>query len=115
MPLGSSPRAGSRHRPAKFLDRKIMHANRFRIALRTPLPPSVLEVADKFLLLRVNRDHRLLCRQRRRHAPVEVDKLRIAVGMIAALPGLGVALQTERLPLEQFTDDGAADPVSACR
>jgi hypothetical protein len=89
-----------RHRPAEFLDQKIMHANRLGIALWTPLPPGVPEVAYKFLLFRVNRDHRLLCRQRRRHALVDMDKLRVAVGMIAALLGLGVTLQTEPLSLE---------------
>jgi hypothetical protein len=43
---------------------------------------------------------RLLCRQRRRQSLVDIDKLRVAVGIIAAFLGLGVTLQTELLSLE---------------
>ena len=103
-----------RHRPTAPFDQEIMHANLFGIALRTPFPSSVLEIPNEFLLLRVDRDHRLLRRQRGRHALVDVDELRVPVGMIASLTGLAVALKAELLPLEQFAGDGAVDPVSAC-
>src|ERR1700692_4090341 len=90
-----------RHRPTQSFDQEIMHANRFGIALRTPFPPSVLEIPNEFLLLRVDSDNRLLRRQRSRHTLVNVDELRVPVGMIASLTGLAVALKAELLPLEQ--------------
>ena len=104
-----------RHRSAEFLDQKVMHAHLFRLALRTPLPSGVLEVADKLLLLRVDRDHRLLRGQRRRHALIDVGELRVAVRMVVALAGLAVGLQAELLLLQQFAHNRMADPVAAFR
>ncbi len=42
-----------RHGAAEVLDRKIVHAHVLRLALGSPFPTGVLEVADQFLLLRV--------------------------------------------------------------
>jgi hypothetical protein len=44
-----------------------------------------------------------------------VDELRVAVGMIAALASLAVALKAEFLLSEQHADIGATDRVPACR
>jgi hypothetical protein len=104
-----------RHRPAERLAQEVIHLHLFRIALWTPLPPGILEVANQFLLLRVDRDHRLLRRQRGCHALIDVKELRVAVGMIAPLAGLAVALQAELLLPEQCADVGAADRMPACR
>jgi hypothetical protein len=101
-----------RHCPAQFLDQKIMYPNFLRLALGAPLPAAVLEVADQFLLLCVHRDHRLLLGQRRGNALADVGELRIAIRMAAALPGLAVGLQAERLLLQQFADNRGADPVA---
>ena len=36
-----------------------MHADLFRLALRTPIPASILEIPDQFLLFRIHQDRRL--------------------------------------------------------
>ena len=75
-----------RHRPAQFLDQKIMHPNLFGLALRAPLPAGVLEVSDELLLLRIDRNHRLLRRPARVVTLcIDVAELRVAIGMVAAL------------------------------
>ena len=55
--------------------------------LRRALAADVLEVADQLLLLGVDRDHRLACRERRLRRSVDVAELRVAVGMLARPPG----------------------------
>jgi hypothetical protein len=96
------------HRPARLLDEEIMHPHLFGITLRPPFPASILEVSDKLLLLRVNRDNRLLFGQRAADARVDVSKLRIPIRMAVALSGFAVSLQTEFLALEQFANGGVA-------
>jgi hypothetical protein len=53
-----------RDRPAEFLDHEVMYAHLVRLAPRAPLPPGILEVADEFCLVRVDREHWLLLGQR---------------------------------------------------
>ena len=77
-----------------------MHANFLRFALRTPLAATILEVADQFLFLGVNRDHRLMSGQSFSHTLVDVVKLRVPIGIRAAFLGLAVALQAELLLLQ---------------
>jgi hypothetical protein len=50
-PLGSSPRAGSWNGAGKFLDQEVMHADLLGVALRTPFPSVVFEVANQFFFL----------------------------------------------------------------
>jgi hypothetical protein len=47
------------HGPAEFLDDEIMHPYLFGRTFGPPLAPAVLEIADQFLLLGVERDRRL--------------------------------------------------------
>ena len=61
--------------------------------LRRHVRPRILEVADQFLLLGVDRDRRLLLPLRRAHASRDIAKLRIPVGMLPAFARLDVALQ----------------------
>ena len=89
-----------------------MHPHLFGRALWAPRPAGVLEVADEFLLLGVDRDHRLAGRQRPRDVRVDEGKLRVAVRMPAALACLGVGLQAEAEIVQQRADQGAADPVA---
>jgi hypothetical protein len=103
-----------RHGAAECFAEEVIHPDFFRLALRPPLPPGVLELTNQFLLLRVDRNHRLLRRQSRSHALVDVNELGVSVGMIASLLGFAVSLQAELLPFEQFADHGAADPMPAC-
>jgi hypothetical protein len=72
-----------------------MHANLLRLTLRTPLAATVLEVADQFLFLCVNRDNGLSIGPSLSHALADMTKLRIPFGIGAAFPGLAVGLQAE--------------------
>src|SRR3984893_12219327 len=101
-----------RHRAAELLDQEVMDTDFFGIALRAILAAWVAEIADEFLFLGVDRDHRLLFGQRRGHLGVDVAELRIPVGVAVALRGLAVALQTVTRLIEQVGDQGAADLVT---
>ena len=63
--------------------------------------PGVLVRADQFLLLGVHADHRVTRGQVRLGLLVEVAELGVAVGVLAALDGLGVGLQAETLLAQQ--------------
>src|SRR4051812_2681504 len=102
-------------RPAERLAEEVIHLHLFGLALRAPRPARVLEIPNQLLLLRVHRNHRLLLGQRRRHARLDVVKRRIAVGMLATLAGLAVALQAELLRLQHLGDDATADLVPKLR
>jgi hypothetical protein len=86
---------------AEALDLEIMHPHRLRIAGTAELATAILEVADQFLLLRVNRDRRITRGDRRFHRGVDVRELRIAVGMFGAFTGLSVGLATVLLLAQQ--------------
>ena len=70
-----------RHRPTELLDEEIVDLNLFRSAFRPPLAAGILEIADQFLLLGIDRNYRLLRRQSLGHLVIDVAKLRVAVGM----------------------------------
>ena len=78
-----------------------LHPNVLRLTCGTPFPTGVLEVSDEFLLLRIDRDHRFARGQRRDHGVVDVNELRIAIGMAVAFPGLAIGLQAELLLVQQ--------------
>ncbi len=100
------------HRPTEFLDQEVVHPDLFRVALRAILAAIVPEVADQFLLLGVDRDHRLLFGQSSGHLGVDMGELRVPVGMAVALLGLAVALQAVTRRIEQFGHQGTADLVA---
>src|SRR3954447_17403808 len=102
-------------RPAERLAEEVIDLHLFGLALRAPRPACVLEIPNQLLLLRIHRNHRLLLRQRRLHARIDVVKLRIAAGMLATLAGLAVALQAELLRLQHLGDDATADLVPKLR
>src|SRR5437868_758086 len=101
-----------RHRATQFLDQKIMDPDFFRVTLGAIFAPVVAEIADQFLFLGINGDHRLLFGHRGGHLRVDVAELRIPVGVAVALRGLAVALQTVTRLIEQVADQGAADLVT---
>src|SRR5208282_3151200 len=72
----------------------------------------VTEISDQFLLLAVDRDHRLLFRQSCGHLGVDMGELRIPVGVTVALLGLAVGLQAVARRIEQFGHQGAAHLVA---
>src|SRR5580658_4509853 len=82
-----------RRSASQFRYHKIMHENLFRIPLRSPLPPSILEIPQQFLLLGVNRYHRLTGSDIAPDLVINVLELRIAVRMRVPFLGLPVGLQ----------------------
>src|SRR5437773_12035761 len=89
-----------------------MYSDIFRVALRTPSLTGVLEVSDKFLLLGINRNHRLAGRQGGLYALVEMNELCVAIRVAVTLACLTVALQAELLLVQQLSDHRAADLVA---
>jgi hypothetical protein len=73
------------NRLAEIFDQEVMHADLLRLALRTPLAAAVLEVADQFLFLGVDRDPRLMIGQSLGHTLVDIVELRVPIGVGAAL------------------------------
>ena len=100
------------HGAPEFGDDKIVHANVLGRALRSPFASGVLEVADEFLLLGVDRDRRLTRRERFFHSIVDVVELRVAVGIVRSLACLAVGLQTVVELVQEFADERAADRVA---
>src|SRR6202042_1522643 len=100
-----------RHGAAEFLDQKVVHAHLFRIALATPFPAGVLEIADQFLLLGIDGYDRLVLADGRFHGLVDDPELRVPVGIVGALARLAVGLQAELLLLQQFANHRVADLV----
>ena len=100
------------HRAAELLDQEVVHPDLFRIARRTIFTPTVLEVADQFLLLRIDRDHRLALGQRSAHRRIDVVELRVPIRMAVALQRLTIALQAEAHAVQQFADQRTAHLVT---
>src|SRR5271165_56411 len=92
------------HRLAQTRDREIVHPDRLRLTLRSQLPPAILEVSDKLLLLCVDRDHWLAGSLERLHLGVDVLELRVTIGMADAFACLAVRLQAEAQTAQQAAD-----------
>jgi hypothetical protein len=78
---------------------KVMHPDRRRLPpsrARSPLGPqftaAVLEVSDKLLFLRVDRDHRLPSGLECFHFGVDMLELSVAIGVVGTFAGLAVGL-----------------------
>ncbi len=89
-----------------------MDPDLFRVSLRAIFAAFVAEIADKFLLLGVDRDHRLPFSQSNANLGIDVGELRIPVGVAVALLGLAVGLQAVTRRIEQFGHQGAAHLVA---
>jgi len=92
---------------------EVVHVDRLGPALATPFPAVVLEIADQFLLLGVDRHHWLTRRQELQGLRVDVLELRVAIDVLAAFPRLAVGLQTVAQVMQQLADNRRANPVSA--
>jgi len=79
------------NRTPELRDDEIMDADLFGRALRPPFAPGILEVADQFLLFRINRDRRFARGQRRLDQFVDVVELRVPIGMVRSLARLRLA------------------------
>jgi hypothetical protein len=101
-----------RDRLAKGGVGEVMEVDLFGLAGGLPLAATVGEAADQLLLLGVHADHRLPGGQLRPSLLVEVAELGVTVGMLAALQGLGRALQPVALLLEQPPHGVVADRMA---
>jgi hypothetical protein len=77
-------------------------------AIRAP----VLEIADQFILLGIDRDRRLAGRQRRLHPIIDVAELCIAIRMTGPFARLAVGLQAVIELMQQFADHRTTDLVA---
>ncbi len=68
-------------RLAERLVGEVVHVDRDRLALGSPLPPAVCALADELLLLGIDADRRPALRDRGGHLLVDMPELRVAVGM----------------------------------
>ena len=59
---------------------EVVDTHELGLALRSPFPPLVLEVADELLLLGIHADHRPARRDRCLGGLIDVRKLSVAVG-----------------------------------
>src|SRR6266851_1901863 len=96
----------------QFWDHKIVNANLFRIPLRSPLPPSILEIPQQFLLLGVHRYHRLADGEVAPDFAIDVFELSIAIRVRVSLLGLPVGLQAVIQFMQQLRDHWIAHPMS---
>src|ERR1700694_608064 len=94
---------------------KIMPVALLRRPRLAPLAARILIVADQFLLLRVHGNDWFAYPQRLFDSAVDISELRVAVGMIAPLLGLAVALQTVTILPQELADFGVAYRMSPGR
>jgi len=78
---------------AKLLVLEVVHIDLDRTAFWLPFPALVEEVADQFLLLGVDADHRITSTQIAPDLPVEVVELRVSFRMVTSLLGLSCGLE----------------------
>src|SRR6188472_1252229 len=83
------------HDLAEFGNDEIVHPDRLRITLEPQLPAAILEVADKLLLLGIDRDRRLAGSLEGGYLGVDVLELGVTVGMAGPFARLGIGLQAE--------------------
>src|SRR5712664_430991 len=96
----------------EFGNDEIVHANFLGRTLRSPFASGVLEIADKLLLLGIDRDRRLTCRERFFHPIVDVVELRVTIGIVGSLAGLAVGLQAVIEPVQEFADERPANRMA---
>ncbi len=96
-------------RLAQVLVGEVVGGDLGRLALRPPFPAAVLIRPDQLLLLGVHADHRVTGVLMGTGLLIDVAELRVPVRVLAALDGLGVALQAEPLRPQQVTHGVRAD------
>ncbi len=93
-------------------NQEVVDADRRGAAFRSPLASGILEVADQFLLLRIDGDHGLRGPLAPPDVVIDVPELRIAVRVVRAFARLSVGLQTVARRREEFGDQLPADRVA---
>src|SRR6516165_3957473 len=79
---------------AKLRVYEVVDVDELRASLTTPFLAGILEIAHQLLLLRVDRDHRLVGFQEGGRLVCDVLELRVAVDVLLPFLGLAVRLQT---------------------
>ena len=97
---------------AQLRDQEIVGPYRFGLALGTPCPARILEIANQLLLFGIHRDRRLTLSQRRVDRLVEVLELGVAVGMVRSLAGLAVCLKAVAASTQYRADAGVTDAMT---
>ena len=96
--------------------RIVVHAHFFGLALGSQLTAGVPEVANQLPFFPgIDRDRRLAGPSEAGDTCVDMLELGVAVGMLAALAGLGVGLQAEAHVLQQPSHDGVIDTIASLR
>src|SRR4051794_3896737 len=86
---------------------EIIDANFLRLSFWLPFLATVLEIADPFLLLGVDRNHRITSRLVLRRPASDLGELGVPVRMV--VPGLAGRLETVAKVREKVTDTALAD------
>src|SRR4051812_6157564 len=89
--------------------KEIIDANFLGLSLGLPFLAAVLESADQFLLLGVDRNHRIASRLVLRRPASDMVELGVPVRMLAAFPGLAGRLQTVAKVRQKVPDTPLAD------
>ena len=97
------------HGPAERLGAEIVDIDRLGRTLGPPLPSAVLECADQFLFLRIDRNDRLTPALELLGPLIDVLKLGVAVRVRTALASLAVGLQAVVQRPQQPVDRACAD------
>src|SRR5664280_1028192 len=92
-PRSQAERRKAATRGALLLVHEVVDIHPLGLACGHPLGPAGREVPDQFASLRIDRDNRVTARLERADLRVDVPELGIAVWMLPAFDGLGVALQ----------------------
>ena len=82
-----------------------------RVPLRTPFPPGHRQPSQLLPFLGVHADHRVTAGLVVFDLLVDIPELRIPVGMLGALQGLGIGLQAEASPAQQPSHRRSRDPM----
>ena len=97
---------------AEFLVDEVMHIDVERATLLLIIAASVLVFADQFLLLGVDRDHRLAGGLMRFDLRVDVLELRVAIGMASAFLALAIDLTPIAEAFEQLGNPARGNAMS---
>jgi hypothetical protein len=97
---------------AQLGDEKIVHTDSLRLPLGTPRSPCILEVSDKFLLLRVDGDGRAFPAELSLDLAVDVLELRVTVRVSSPFPCFVIRLQTVAEFSQQGSYDGMANSMA---
>ena len=93
-------------------DHEVVHPHPLRVALGTPGPAAILEIADKFLLFGIYRNDRMAFFLSTLYLLVEIVELGVPIRVLRPFFGLSIRLQGVAEPVQQPVDDAATQRVA---